>query len=153
MKIRYINLWKSSQFQVCYLVSTWSSLEKIDKGTIFWSIHHILAWFFSKMCFVIGLIAPGCCYTHNVIIYVATSVICEKACIEEGAIFRLFQTCWKLSSYMTGLNTCVRKLCELDALVFQITNWLMHKYYRRLCYRGNNSCFLSRSKATGYLDY
>ena len=27
---------------------------------------------------------------------------------------------------MTGLNTCVRKLCELDALVFQITNWLMH---------------------------
>ena len=73
--------------------------------------------------------------------------------IEEGAIFRLFQTCWKLSSYMTGLNTCVRKLCELDALVFQITNWLMHKYYRRLCYRGNSSYFLSRLKATEYLDY
>ena len=78
--------------------------------------------------------------------------MCEKACIPVGAIFRLFQTCWKLSSYMTGLNTCARKLCELDALVFQITNWLMHKYYIRLCYRGDNSCFLSRSKATGYLD-
>ena len=45
------------------------------------------------------------------------------------------------------------KLCELDALVFEITNWLMHKYYRRFGYRGNNSCFLSRLKATGYLDY
>ena len=105
------------------------------------------------MCFAIGLIAPGCFYTHNVIMRVATPVICEKACIEEGAIFRLFQTCWKLSSYMTGLNTCIRKLCELDTLFFQTTNWLMHKYYRRLCYRGNSSYFLSRLKATGYLDY
>ena len=101
----YLENWKLNVFLittqdmvfvfVC-LLSAWSYLEKIDKGTIFWSIHHILAWFFSKMCFAIGLIAPGCCYTHNVIICVATSVICEKACIEVGAIFRLSQTCWKL---------------------------------------------------------
>ena len=101
----YLENWKRNVFLittqgmvfvfVC-LLSARSYLEKIDKGTIFWSIHHILAWFFSKMCFAIGLIAPGCCYTHNVIICVATSVICEKACIEVGAIFRLFQTCWKL---------------------------------------------------------
>ena len=100
------------------------------------------------MCFAIGLIASGCCYTHKVIICVATSVIYEKACIAEGVTFRLFQTCRKLSTYMTGFNICVRKSCELDALVFQICNWLMHKYYGRLCYRGNNSCCLPRLKAT-----
>ena len=52
-----------------------------------------------------------------------------------------------------GFNTCVRKLCELDAPVFQIINLLMHKYYWRLCYRGNNSCCLRRLKATGYVYY
>ena len=52
---------------------------------------------------------------------------------------------------MTGFNTCARELCELDALAFHITKWL--KYYRRLCYRGNNSCCHPKLKATGYLDY
>ena len=54
---------------------------------------------------------------------------------------------------MTEFNACVKKSVEIDALVFQVTSWLMHKLCKRLCYRGNNSCCLLRLKATGYLDY
>ena len=33
-----------------HIAQPWSYLEQIGRGTIFWSIRHIFAWFFSKMC-------------------------------------------------------------------------------------------------------
>ena len=53
-------------FHQLHIVQPWSYLEQSWRQAILWSIHHYPAWFFSKMSFAIGLIAPGCwCYTHN----------------------------------------------------------------------------------------
>ena len=71
-----------------YYATNWKS-----RGTSFLSIHHILVWIFSKRYLAIWLIGPGCCYTHNVAIFVAANLIYEKAGIAEGAIFMLFQVC------------------------------------------------------------
>ena len=52
-------------FHQLHIAQPWSCLEQRWRLTIFWSIHHIPAWFFTKTCFAIGLIAPGCwCHTH-----------------------------------------------------------------------------------------
>ena len=36
-----------------HIAQPWSCLEQIGRGFIFWSIRHILAWFFGKICFAI----------------------------------------------------------------------------------------------------
>ena len=139
LKTSYMNLWKSSEFQVYYVFWAYCTTIKLSwtnwksRGTTFLSIHHILVCIFSKRCIAIWLIGPGCCYTHNVVICVATKFIYEKAGIAEGSIFILFQACMKLSTYMTEFNTCVRRIVELDTLFFQITNWFMHKPCKSLC--------------------
>ena len=46
----------------------------------------------------------------------------------EKGQFRAFKTYWKFNTYMIGYNTCVGKLCELDALVFQVTNRLIEDF-------------------------
>ena len=123
LNISYINLWKSSQFEVCHLISpiTYCATIKLSrtewKGVIF----EVFTTFFHKTCFAIGLIARGSwCYTHYVIIMLGmvcvATYIYEGACVVEEAIFRLSQTCWKSNTYIIGFNTCVGRLCDLDAL-------------------------------------
>ena len=81
------------------------------KGVIF----EVFTTFFHKTCFAIELIARGS-YTHYVIIMLGmvcvATYIYEGACIVEEAIFRLFES----NTYIIGFNTCVERLCELDAL-------------------------------------
>ena len=90
-----------------YIAHPWSYLEKIGGGAIIWSIHHILAWIFSKMCFAIGLIAPGCwCYTHNVIICIATHLWKSIYC--EGSNFQTFSNLLVID-YLHDWN---RYLCQ-----------------------------------------
>ena len=110
LNISYINLWKSSQFEVCHLISPITYCATIK-----------LSWTEWKGVIAIGLIARGSwCYTHYVIIMLGmvcvATYIYEGACVVEEAIFRLSQTCWKSNTYIIGFNTCVGRLCDLDAL-------------------------------------
>ena len=162
MKISYINPWKSSQFEVCYLLP---QIIYCTTMKMSWKIVEEGPFLKVFTTFLAGVSVKCACYwadsTWVLMLYnkfhgkARLGVCCNlghlwKSLFFAGSNFQYFE---KLSTYMIGFNTSVKKLFELDALDFQITNWLIHKYCRRLFYRENNSCCLPKLKATRYLDY
>ena len=62
---------------------------------------------------------------------VATKVIYERAFIYcRWNNLQIFKNRWKFNTYTIGRNAYVKKLSDLDALVFLITNRLIHKYHK-----------------------